>query len=1124
MKKIFTGKLLKLMKLSATQWILTMVFAGVAMAHSNYAQLLRTEVSVTFSGISLEQALSQLEKLTGAKFLYSIDQLGVDEPITFTAEHMALGDVLDAILTPYRIRYQVHEKSSSITLKRERVQQQTSVRVDSRNDLPVRNTAAFLMVSGIVRDAATNDPIPGVNILIRGTAIGTATGADGSFTIDASRGDVLVFSFIGYESVEHTVGNETTLTILMKEITTSLDEVVINAGYYQTTRWTQTGNISKIEAKDIEHQPVGNVLAAMMGRVPGLEIIQSTGVPGGNFQVRIRGTNSIANGNDPLIIIDGVPFLNTTMAFNESSIGIYGDAQGNGGVSPLNAINPNDIESIEVLKDADATAIYGSRGANGVILITTKRGAPGKPGMDITYYTGAGKVASRMDLMNSEEFIAMQTAALADAGIAITPQSAPYLTVWDPTSYTDWQDVLIGGTANTTDAQLSFSGGDEHIQFRLSGGYHKEDAVFPGDGSDRRLSASVSLTNVSENNKLRNTFSFKYVNGFTDLIQQDLTRLALTLPPVAPPLYKEDGSLNWGTEWESNSWTAAFQHPLRYLNTTYESATNNVLMDIASSYNILPNLDLKLTAGFSQVAYDAMQLTPKSSLPPSIAPDFDNEAVFSESTFKNWNIEPQINWYPQLGPGKLNLLLGTTFLNQVTDGLSQYAKGFSDESLMKNIAAAAEINQGTNYYSQYRYNAFFGRINYAFQERYILNLTGRRDGSSRFGPGKQFANFWAVGAAWIFSKENFIGGASSILSFGKLRMSYGVTGNDQIGEYQYMDTYTSSGEYQGKVGLAPVRLANPDFAWETNHKLEMGLEAGFWNNRIMTSLSIYRNRSSNQLVGQPLPPTTGFEVIQENMPATVQNSGVEFELSSENIDRTDFSWTTRFTISIPRNKLVEFPNLENSPFYANTLVVGEPLTIMKHYHCLGVDPQTGLFVFEDTNDDGSINSIDRTVITFNGQKYYGGLHNSFTYKRLQLDIYFQYVKQARTNFLGTFFSNPGAVIGNQPVWVQHNWREPGDHADYQKFTAGSEGQQAYNLLVGSDRYVSDASFIRLKNVAVSYRIDKSQVRGMPFRNLRVFVQGQNLLTITNYLGLDPETLNHSVPPLRTIAAGVQVSL
>lgn len=1103
---------LNIMKLTTLHLAIVLAATSSVIAHGGYAQeILNREVSVELKDVSLKDALVEIGRASDVKFVYSPDQLPLNERVTVTATRKKLSEILTDLLAPYSIVYAVQNDQSHIILTREKTRhEQTQV-----NSIPeTGQPTLYIYITGTVTDAATKEALPGVSIIVKGTANGVVTDAEGKYAIEANEGDVLVFSFISYRSFEVTVGSQTTLDVSLESEAKALDEVVINAGYYDVSDKERTGNIVRIEAKDIEKQPVQNALSALQGRVPGLEITQQTGVPGGNFQVRIRGTNSIANGNDPLYIIDGVPYTSTSMAFAVSSQEIFLN-----GTSPLNAINPSDIESIEVLKDADATAIYGSRGSNGVILITTKKGQSGKTKIDFNFYAGAGKVASKMNLLNRSQYLKMRREAFANDNIVPDNTNAPDLTVWDTTRYTDWQRELLGGTAQTIDAQLSSSGGDKYTQFTFGGGYHEEGTVFPGNSSDRRISAHIGLNNLSRNEKLRTSLSIKYSGNDTDLIKRDLTTRALTLSPVAPALYTDSGELNW----EPDEWSQNIPNPLAYTKQGYEGKTKNLLANAVVGYTIIQNLEVKASIGYSDVSMNAVTTTPKSSLAPAVAATQPNESVFSNSTFRNWTVEPQINWKPKLGEGRFDVLIGTTFLEQRQEGYAQIARGFTSEALMKNIGASSSRTLASNYYNLYRYHAIFGRVNYVYKERYIINLTGRRDGSSRFGSGNQFATFGAFGAAWIFSEEGFVKNNIPFLSLGKLRGSYGITGNDQLTDYQYLDTYTSSGPYLGVVGLTPVRLANPEFAWETNKKLEAGLELGFLNNRISSSVSYYRNRSSNQLVGFALPPTTGFNTIQGNLPAKVQNTGIEIVLSSTNVERTNLSWTTSFNLTIPRNKLIEFPNLETSPTYADRLIVGKPLTIVKRYDYLGVDAQTGAYQFKDVNDDGSINSLDLQAIRFIGQKYYGGLSNTFSFKGFQLDILFQFVNQTNGNYLDVFGLTPGNGTSNQPSWVTDRWQNEGDASGTQMFTTSATAQNAYSNLTSSTKSISDASFVRLKNLAISYSLPKEWTQKIYVANARVFIQGQNLLTFTNYRGLDPETGSTRLPPLRILTGGFHLT-
>jgi len=1113
MKKWFTIKstFWKMIKISTAQILMAMI-CGVSVAHDNYAQPLDRKITIDLKEVSLQQALKEIGQLANVNFIYSEEHLEINVKVSIKAERQTLRQVLEELLTPHQINYSSHDEQGMITLKHKHQDKRTSSTNSSDDRAPLT------IITGTVTDAA-HTPLAGVNVIIKGTTSGTSTDSEGKYSLSAEDGVVLVFSFIGHKSIEVKVDSRTVIDIVMEEEAASLNEVVVNAGYWQVKEKENTGNIVKVEAKDIEKQPVQNPLAALQGRVAGLDITQATGVPGGNFKVRIRGTNSIANGNDPLFIIDGVPYTSTAMTFNETSAGILGNSLNPlGGTSPLNSINPADIESIEVLKDADATAIYGSRGSNGVILITTKKGKAGKTKVDVNFYTGAGQVARKMNLLNSPQYLAMRNEAFANDNVVPTTANARDLLTWDTTRHTNWQKELIGKASNITDAQVSLSGGESNTVFSAGMGYHRETTVFPGTNSDQRITARTTISNTGFNQKLKTTLSVNYSANNSSLLGQDLTSTAIFLPPNAPALHDQNGNLNW------NGWDAggSLANPLAFLQRKYEAATNRLTASLVTGYSILPNLEVKSRLGYTSTSMDATNLTPISSLSPSAAATALNTTNFSQSDFKNWMVEPQAIWKPKLGKGQFNVLVGTQFLNQTTDGLAQTATGFSSEALMKNIAAAPNRTTGTNYYTQYRYQAVFGRINYAYNGKYIVNLTGRRDGSSRFGPGKQFANFGAIGAAWLFSEEGFIKNALSFLSFGKLRGSFGITGNDQLTDYQYLDAYTSSqGAYQGTIGLTPVRLANPNFAWETNKKLEAGLELAFIDGRISTSVSVYRNRSSNQLVGYPLAPTAGFTSIQANFPATVQNSGVEIELNTVNIQHTDFTWKSSLNFSIPVNKLVAFPNLESSS-YAQQYVVGQSLNIRKLYQSTGVNPTTGLYQFKDVNNDGSYDYNDQQTIKYIGQYFFGGLQNSFSYKGFQLDFLFQFSKQQGRNYI--YYTGTPGYLGNQPTDVLNSqWHNGDSNASLQKYSQSSDASIAYQRLQSSDRSVSDASYIRLKNLSFSYSLPSAWTKNVRINNARIFVQGQNLLTFTNYKGLDPETQGNFLPPLRVFTAGFSLS-
>ena len=449
----------------------------------------------------------------------------------------------------------------------------------------------------------------------------------------------------------------------------------------------------------------------------------------------------------------------------------------------------------------------------------------------------------------------------------------------------------------------------------------------------------------------------------------------------------------------------------------------------------------------------------------------------------------------------------------------QKGTGFPNNSLLNNLSAATTVEALSDTDSEYNYNAIFSRLNLKVMDRYILNLTARRDGSSRFGSEKQFGNFGAVGIAWIFSEEKIIK-AGSLLSFGKIRGSFGTTGSDNIGDYRFLDTYSVTGfDYDGTTSLGPTGIFNPLFGWESNKKLEAAIELGFFKDRLLINTSWYRNRSSNQLIGIPLAATTGFSELTGNFDAVVENSGLELDIHTINLKTEKFKWSTTFNITVPKNKLVDFDGLETSTF-ADRFVIGKPVTIVKLYHAIGVDPATGVYQFEDYNDDGSISSLDDREWTEDlAPEFYGGLGNTFSFGKFNFDFFFQFKKQKAYNTF-RFRSTPGTK-GNAPIILLDRWREPGDLNPIQKASGGLSLEENVGALhERSNAAVSDASFIRLRNVTLNYKIP-TQENGW---DANVYLQGQNLLTFTPYDGPDPEQpSNTRLPPIRQITLGIQLS-
>ena len=888
-----------------------------------------------------------------------------------------------------------------------------------------------------------------------------------------------------------------------------IEEIVVNAGYYAVKDKERTGSIAKVTAKDIENQPVNNVLSTVQGRMAGVNIIQNSGVPGSGFQVQIRGKNSLRNdGNNPLYIVDRVPIGNEVKTFGFTSAILPMSS-----ISPLNSINPNDIESIEILKDADATAIYGSRGANGVILITTKKGKSGKLTVTLGTSYGISNVISRLKMMSTEQYLDMRRQAFSNSGATTYPVTAYDINgTWDKNRYTDWSKTLIGNTATSSNTNVQLSGGSETTSFMISLGHNEQGTAFGENFKYKTNSVSANIAHNSKDKKLNISISNMFSTQTNNVINSDITRKAFSLAPNSPSLYRADGSLNW----ENNTWS----NPVAAYNATYANDNIQYMSNLNMVYELFKNIRIKLNAGVNYQAFEEWNISPNTIYNPAYASG--QSSAYSTVSKNNQSrlsyiVEPQITWKFEKDNHLFDVLIGGTFQNETNRLGSMSGSGFESNALIRNIAAAKTKTIEDQYTTEYRYAAIFGRINYQFDKKYILNITGRRDGSSRFGPNKKYANFGAVGLAWLFSKENFLKDCNW-LSFGKLRGSLGTTGSDNIGDYQYLNTYTvSSSIYDGIVGLSPSRLFNPDFSWEKTTKLETALELGFLKNKLNFTAAWYRNRSSEQLVGYQLPAITGFSSVLANLGATVQNTGWEFELNARPFSKSKFQWETGFNISFPKNKLLSFPGLDGST-YSSTYVIGQPTSIVKLFNLEGIDPKSGTYIFTDYNGDGKISSTDdRQVIENIGVNYFGGLSNSLHYKNWHLSFLFQFVKQQNRNY-NYIIPSPG-LMNNLPIEALNVWSINNPTGIYQPYK--STASPNHSLFQNSTASVSDGSFVRLKNIELAYNIPVTNTK---FQNIRIYFQGQNLITWTKYFGIDPEfTTIGYLPPLRTFAFGLKLT-
>lgn len=1063
-------------------------------------------VDIELHNQDIKTLFKTIENKTGLLFAYQ-PQIIKDFPkVTTPRGRRSVSDILNTVFQGSNLVYKQVDKNVVIYKK------ETPKAAAKEND-----SEANYMLNGKVLDE-NGQPLPGVSIAIVGGNKQGVSDFDGQFYLELPSGKhVLKVSYLGYKSQEITVENQTSITIKMQPDLAKLDEVVI-IGYGTTTKRTSTGSVVKITSEDIEKQPITNILQSLQGRTPGVFVTQTSGYAGSNINISIRGTNSIAGDNLPLYVIDGVPYISDDIKEQVQSDRVIRGAQKQ--TSPLNIINPNDIQSIEILKDADATAIYGSRGANGVVLITTKKGESGKTVFTVNTNSGISEVAHMVKTLDTPTYLNMLRTALTNANASPSAFSNGIaLTAFDQNAYTNWQEKLIGGSANFNDFSGSLKGGNETTNFLLSSAYHKETTVLPGDFGYNKFSTNFNINHYTFNKKLKVGASVIFAADKNELPYYDITNYAVLTAPNHT-IYNPDGTYYWSPTYFSDV------NPLAALDRRVEDKGNNLITSFSLQYEIAKGLSFKTDLGYGRAQMISKQILPASGMnnvyyaANNISLNTSRSYTVSTNNTNNFTIDPQLNYNTTLWKGNFTALVGGSWQNRKSEMPSYVnTSGYSSDNLIGITGTAATVTS-YNGTSEYKYASIFSRINYNFLNKYILNVNFRRDGSSRFGANNRYGNFGSVGAAWVFTEEKFLRN-NSWLSFGKIRSSYGEIGSDAIGDYGYANTYSTSTYGNGNAAMAATRIANPNYQWEVTKKFEAALDLSFLDDRISFSAAFYRNRSGNQLVSATLSPQAGFTSYQANLAAEVENKGIEFTLSTTNIRNKNLNWTTSFNISKNSNKLLSFPGIETSSYYT-TYVVGNPLSSRYLYNFTGVNA-SGIAQFEDVNGDGKISTGfaqtglgDRKYYGPSYPKYYGGISNSISYKKFSLDFLFQFVKQEGRSLLSSIAVQPGYPYGLANYQVD-------EYNDYiaQGNVLSSNYQASFFNYAGSTATIVDASYIKLKNVSASYNIPLDQNTQKFIQNIRVSLQGQNLVTFTKYKGFDPETQGLALPPLRTITLGTQ---
>ncbi len=974
------------------------------------------------------------------------------------------------------------------------------------------------VVSGKVTSAEDGTDAPGVNVLVKGSTVGTATGADGTYKVSVPEGkNTLVFSFIGYTTVEVEIGTRTVIDVSLQSDATQLSEVLV-VGYGTQLKEDLTGNIAKVSGKDIQNVPVPSLDQAIQGRAAGVFVEAGNGKLGQGIKVRVRGSASVSASNEPLYVIDGI--VSTTDDLSGT------DAPTN----PLAQINSNDIESIEILKDASAAAIYGSRAANGVVLITTKRGKSGKTRFNVGFQTGFSKPTRSADWLNGTEYYnafkeAFDNAdakSLAEDGIDFGDQfyGEPGLTFdgvldyelanWSSTTNENWADNAYQDDAGLNQFDVTASGGNEKTRFYVSLQHLKQKGILINDQLER-TSARINLDNTASE-KFNFGFNFSLSRTVNNRLSDDneftTPMQLLALPPIQPARLS-DGSLN--TE------TVYFNGLIKAENSSFETTVFRNISNIYGQLNITPDLFFRSEASLDILTQNENRWD--GAAVDSQTGNVNGGGISRDVTVQNYSTNNFLSYKKNfLTKHDLDLTVGMSY-QFVTRGSTNLSAQTFPSDAFKSLTNASVITTGATNFTDYAFLSYFARANYKFNNRYLLSLSGRMDGSSKFGKNERYGFFPAASAGWILSEESFLSDVKP-LSFLKLRASYGVTGNAPNGNFSGLGLY-SGNTYDKLGGIAPTQLSNPNLKWETTIQTDIGLDYGLFNNRITGELDYYIKNTDDLLLNSNVSGVSGFLTQLINV-GSLQNKGFEFVINTQNLIG-DFTWTTSFNFAKNINKITDLDGNIIEGGYVNRAVEGQAIGVFFVQEFAGVNPDNGdaLWFLNRTPDQTEIDDgaafllskfgnryvtndyglADRKVVGNPNPDFIGGINNTLTYKGFDLSFLFQFVVGNDSyNGGGRFERADFVYFDNQLVSDWKNaWREPGDDTNI------PEARLFYgNGDFESSRYIQDASYVRLKTLSLGYNVPSSVISKFYLSSLRLFVSGQNLLTFTKYDLNDPE--------------------
>lgn len=975
-------------------------------------------------------------------------------------------------------------------------------------------------VSGNVTDAVTGSPISGASIKVLGTSLLSQTDSKGNFKIDINqKSNGLLFSYVGYSSQQVALTASNVYNIALKPSASDLAEVVV-VGYGTQSKKDLTGSTTTVKMSELDDVPLPTIESALQGRASGVFVNSSSGKLGQALQIRVRGISSISASNQPLFVIDGVPIITQSM-------GTYTEPD-----NPLAAISPEDIESMDVLKDAAATAIYGARASNGVVLITTKKGKSGRTNIDLSYYNGFSDATKKGEFLNASQYRELLTASATNAGyIGAGKDYANMSEFWEDWAGTpDWDENFNSNWVNAglrkgavEQIAVNINGGDAKTRFIASGSYNDNKGIIVGNkytrtsgrlGLDHNLRPWLDFGGAININKTDN-YRVSSDNAFSNPLQLN------ALPPIQA-IYDSNGELN--------RYTVYYNNLINIANGKNKSNTYRTFANAYVSAKITSDLIFR-----SEYGFDFLNLEEEEYL-GSLTQDGGDVGGYGFSHMAksiNYNFNNTLNYTKTFNEvHSLSALLGMSYQDAQFRYTQAEGKNFPSDRFQK-IASAAIKSNASSYEDQYTFLSYFARLGYKYKDKYLVEASVRTDGSSRFGPDKQYGTFPAISAGWILSEEDFLKD-NRTLNFLKLRASYGLTGNAEIGEFRWRTLY-SGVNYAGVAGTLPSQLGDRALTWENTASSNLGIDFGLFTDRLSGKVDVYYKKTTDLLLNAPIVSTSGFESVYLNV-GSLENKGLELSLNSKNLVGA-FKWSTSFNIAFNKNKILKLVNgqpIYPGGRYLGRIEEGKPYGFFYGKAYAGVDPNNGdaLYYVDETRTTTTnvYNNAQNQEIGDPNPEYYGGFGNKFSYKNFDLDIQTQFVYGNDIyNAAGAFQSANGDYLDNQTVDQMNYWKKPGDITDIPqpRFDEGNGTRP-------SSRYIQDGSYFRVKNVVLAYNIPTSLLNKYYIQKLRVYASATNLFTATKYKGYDPEinttfagavqlgTDFYTPPQPRTITFGVNV--